>query len=63
MFSAKIKLDKELLERAREYAKRKGYSSVEEFITHILESEMAVTEEISSDEEVKKKLQGLGYID
>jgi hypothetical protein len=39
-----------------------GYSSVEEFITHALEKELAVLEEADSEEEIRKRLQGLGYI-
>lgn len=57
-----IKLDKGLLKKLRMYAKVAGYSSVEEFITHALEKEIAILEEAGSEEELKKKLQGLGYI-
>ena len=39
-----------------------GYSSVEEFITHCLEKEIAKIEEADSEDEIKKKLKGLGYI-
>jgi len=39
-----------------------GYSSVEEFIAHCLEKEVAKIEEADSEEEIKKKLKGLGYI-
>jgi metal-responsive CopG/Arc/MetJ family transcriptional regulator len=65
MFGDKIKLDKDLLERCREHAKQSGYSSVEEFITHILEKEVKKSEVKSKEEtdEVAKKLRGLGYID
>ena len=60
--SSKIKLDKGLLKKIRMYAKIAGYSSPEEFITHALEKEIAVLEEADSEEEIRKKLQGLGYI-
>ena len=46
----------------KKFADIAGYSSVEEFITHALEKELAVLEEADSEEEIKKKLQGLGYI-
>jgi len=59
---AKIKIEKELLKKIKAYAKLAGYSSEEEFITHALEKEIANLEEADSEEEVKKKLQGLGYI-
>ncbi|MDH5406856.1 MAG: ribbon-helix-helix domain-containing protein [Candidatus Aminicenantes bacterium] len=62
MSTAKIKLDKELLKKVKKFADLAGYSSVEEFITHALEKEIAQLEESASEEEIKKKLQGLGYI-
>ena len=62
MFGSKIKLDKDLLEKVKKYSEIAGYSSVEEFITHALEKEIALLEEADSEEEIKKKLQGLGYI-
>ncbi len=58
----KISLDKGLLARVTKFADIAGYSSVEEFVTHALEKELAVLEEADSEEEIKKKLQGLGYI-
>ncbi len=65
MFGSKIKLDKELLERCKKHASKVGYSSVEEFITHILEKELRnFTEESPEEEEkLKEQLKGLGYID
>ena len=62
MFGSKIKLDKELLNKVKHYAELAGYSSVEEFITHALEREIERLEESDSEEEIKKKLKGLGYI-
>ena len=62
MGKAKVKLNKELLEKVKKFAQMAGYSSPEEFITHCLEKEIAKLEESDSEEEVKKKLKGLGYI-
>jgi metal-responsive CopG/Arc/MetJ family transcriptional regulator len=62
MGKAKVKLNKELLEKVKKFAQMAGYSSPEEFITHCLEREIAKLEESDSEEEVKKKLKGLGYI-
>jgi metal-responsive CopG/Arc/MetJ family transcriptional regulator len=62
MPSAKVKIDKALLDKIKKYAEMSGYSSVEEFITHCLEKEVAKIEEADSEEEIKKKLKGLGYI-
>lgn len=59
---SKIKLEKSLLKRVEKYAHIAGYSSVEEFITHALEKELATLEEADSEEEIRKRLQGLGYI-
>ncbi|MFQ5669043.1 MAG: hypothetical protein ACE5HD_00830 [Acidobacteriota bacterium] len=58
----KVKLDKDLVARSRRYAEMAGYSSAEEFITHALEKELAQLEDADSDEEIKKRLKGLGYI-
>jgi hypothetical protein len=62
MFGPKLKIDKALLEKARRYAQMAGYSSVDEFVEHLLAREIAKLDESESEEEIKKKLQGLGYI-
>ena len=62
METAKVKLDKDLLDRVKKYAQLSGYTSAEEFITHCLEKELAKLEGSDSEEEIKKKLKGLGYI-
>jgi metal-responsive CopG/Arc/MetJ family transcriptional regulator len=62
MGKAKIKLDKDLMEIVKKFSEISGYSSPEEFITHCLEKEIAKLEESDSEEEIKKKLKGLGYI-
>jgi hypothetical protein len=58
----RIKLDKDLLARVKKYSDIAGYSSVEEFITHALEKELSKLEDAGSEEEIKKRLKGLGYI-
>ena len=60
--SNKISLDKALFAKVKRYADLAGYSSVEEFVTHALEKQIAQLEEADSEEEIKKKLRGLGYI-
>ena len=62
MGGSKIKLDKDLLAKVKRYAELAGYSSPEEFVTHALEKELAKLEEADSEEEIKKRLRGLGYI-
>jgi metal-responsive CopG/Arc/MetJ family transcriptional regulator len=60
--STRIKLDKDLVAKVKRYADIAGYSSPEEFITHALEKELAKLEGAESEEEIKKRLRGLGYI-
>ena len=62
MATEKIKLDKDLVDKVRKFAASSGYSSVEELITRLLEKEMAKAEGADSEEEIRKKLKGLGYI-
>lgn len=59
----KIKLDKDLLEKVKKYAGLAGYSTPEEFVQHVLEREIAKFEEGGdTEEEIRKRMQGLGYI-
>jgi len=63
MFGAtKVRLDKDLVARLKRVSDTAGYATVEEFITHILEKELKNFEGSESDEDIKNKLRGLGYI-
>ncbi len=62
MGKAKVKLEKELYQKIEKIAEVAGYSSPEEFIIHVLEKEVAKFEGADSEEEIKKRLKGLGYI-
>ncbi|MCX6565777.1 MAG: hypothetical protein NTW38_05050 [Candidatus Aminicenantes bacterium] len=62
MGTEKIKIDSDLMVKVRQFAKLSGYSSPEEFIQHCLERELSSLEESGSEDEIKKKLKGLGYI-
>ncbi|MBM3516855.1 MAG: hypothetical protein FJX56_03000 [Alphaproteobacteria bacterium] len=62
MFGSGVKLDKALIARVKRISDLAGYSSVEEFITHTLEKELAQLESAGSEEELKKRLKGLGYL-
>ena len=63
MFGAmKVRLDKDLVQRLKRVSDTAGYATVEEFITHILEKELKHFEGSESDEDIKNKLRGLGYI-
>lgn len=58
-----IKLKKELWAQVTKAATAGGYSSPEEFIEHVLERECAKLAGEEPDEEVVRRLKGLGYID
>ena len=58
----KVKLDKDLLARLKKVSDTAGYATVEEFITHVLEKELQQFADAASDEDIKNKLKGLGYI-
>jgi Arc/MetJ family transcription regulator len=62
---SRIKLDKGLEERAAAVAKELGYSSLEEFVTHLVERAVREREEQEEQdrEAVEKRLRGLGYIE
>ena len=62
IFGGNVKLDKALLAKVKRYSDLAGYSSVDEFITHALEKELTLLEGSESEEELKKKLKGLGYL-
>ncbi len=58
-----IKLKKELWAKVKKVAAAGGYSSPDEFVEHVLEREVAKLDDAQSDEEIVRKLKGLGYID
>ena len=55
----KIELDKALSARVKEHAEANGYSSPEEFVTHLIERELGPR----TGEENPAKIKGIGYID
>ncbi|MBI2964156.1 MAG: hypothetical protein HYY35_10415 [Deltaproteobacteria bacterium] len=59
----KIALDKALYERIARVAAQAGYPSAQQFVVHVLEQQVRHLEEDKDEEEVKKRLEGLGYID
>lgn len=60
---AKIKIDSALFARATKVVEVAGYSSMEEFVTHIIEKEVAKYEQTNADEKTAEQLRGLGYIE
>jgi len=65
MGTKKVKLDSDLLERAKKAAETAGYATTEEFLSHLIEKELKQIEGASADaadeEELKERLRGLGY--
>jgi hypothetical protein len=66
--SHKVKIEGELLAKAKQCAEVCGYESVDEFVVHMLEKEINKVlppgeGSTPSKEVVKKRLQGLGYIE
>ncbi|MES2794267.1 MAG: hypothetical protein V4719_31930 [Planctomycetota bacterium] len=63
MFEPKVKIDRGLYETLTKASQIAGYSSADEFIIHILEKAAAEVQQAQSEDEVRKRLQGLGYIE
>jgi hypothetical protein len=58
-----LKLNKPLCDRAKEHAQQAGYSSLEEFVEHVLERELARQGDTGTSDDVENKLKGLGYLE
>ena len=67
MFAYKVKIEDDLLEKLKKCSEIAGYASVDEFIVHALEKEatqiLGSGDSSASEEEIKKRLRGLGYIE
>jgi hypothetical protein len=59
----KIKIDPGLYDRAKRAAEAAGYSSVEEFIAHCIESGIQKQKVDEPEDPVADRLRGLGYIE
>jgi len=57
-----IKIDKQLYEKAQKAAELAGYSSVDEFVVHMIEEATRTDSGQDNDEDLIKRLKGLGYI-
>jgi hypothetical protein len=60
--SVKVKVERGLYDKLRKIADIAGYATTEEFIEHVLEKELLHFEDAASDEDIREKLKGLGYI-
>ena len=63
--AAKVKVDKDLYKRSQEVAAKWGYSSMDEFVTHLLEKALKDFEaqQGENSDAVEERLRGLGYIE
>jgi Arc/MetJ-type ribon-helix-helix transcriptional regulator len=61
-FKPSVTLTRALYDRARSHAARAGYSSVDEFVRHVVERELAKTDEGDMRDDIERKLKGLGYL-
>jgi hypothetical protein len=62
---SKVKIDKDLAARAADCARELGYSSVDEFVEHLIEKALAAHEEQQAADRaaIEQRLEGLGYIE
>ncbi len=60
--SKKLRVEEDLFRRMRKARIAAGYATDEEFVRHALEKEIARIESTVEEDEVKNRLQGLGYL-
>ncbi|MEN8209587.1 MAG: hypothetical protein ABFR50_10100 [Candidatus Fermentibacteria bacterium] len=65
MTKIKLKFDNVTVERIRKVSRIGGYSSSEEFLIHVIERELDSLDPArgESEEDIRKKMEGLGYIE
>jgi hypothetical protein len=63
MAGSSVKINSDLWAKVKKCSEVGGYSSPQEFVEHVLEKELARVEEAQSDEEIARKLKGLGYLE
>ena len=59
---SKITIESNLYESAKKAAEVAGYSSVDEFVAHCLETEIRRLKVESAESQVADQLRGLGYL-
>ena len=62
-FTPRVKIEPVLYARLKTVAAAAGYSTVDEFVQHALEKAAGQIELEESEEEIRKRLRGLGYIE
>ena len=63
MFAPRVRIPRSLYEDAKTVAVQKGYSSVDEFIRHVLEKTITAHRVGTAEEHVGQRLKGLGYVE
>jgi hypothetical protein len=59
----KIEINSNLWTRVVETAQARGFSSPQQFVTELIERELAKDQSSSSDAEITQKMEELGYLD
>jgi hypothetical protein len=62
VFDPKIKISRGLYDLLAKRAGETGYSSAEEYAVHVLETAVADAGPGATEEEVRERLRGLGYL-
>ena len=62
LFRPRVALDPELMDRVRTHVAEMGYATVDEFVRHCIEKELA-TRAAGDDAVLTERLKGLGYLD
>lgn len=65
MAKFKLKFDSATIDRIKKVSEAGGYSTPEEFLIHVVERELDSLDpgQGESEEEIRRKMQGLGYIE
>lgn len=62
MADPKITINRTLYDLLGKLADERGYSSAEEFVIHLLETAVADAGPSTTEEEIRERLRGLGYL-
>jgi hypothetical protein len=58
-----IRIDKRLYERLADVAQQQGYSTIDEFVRHVLERACASSDDDLDAQRAEQQLRGLGYLE
>lgn len=62
MSDQKVKIGRALYDSLVKQAEEKGYSSVDEYVVHVLEAAVADTGPSATEAQIRERLKGLGYL-